>query len=478
MQMIINGMKRNASDGSVIEVLNPSTQKKIDTVPMATKSDVLETLTVAQNGKRIWGKTPQHERSAMMCKVAEKIASHKDELAQILSMETGKTINDSKDEIGEVCLLFRGYGEKSSHLYGISMSNSQPGSEDDVLYTIREPLGIVACVVPFNYPAELFAHKVAPALAAGNAVVIKPATDNPMTAIRMTELILECGVPGSVIQILTGHGAVVGKMLIDSPLVNAVSMTGSTPVGAAIMRESAKTLKRCYLELGGNDACIILDDADLDFAVEEAIAARAGNAGQICCATKRFIVHNSVRGAFTQKPVDRLKLIKIGDPMDPDTEVGCLINEKAATEVEAQVNKTVSQGAKCVLGGRRFNKTFYEMTVLTDVTRDMDIAGDMEVFGPVFPIIGFDDIDEAVSIANQSIYGLMGGVISKDTNKALKVAYQLECGGAVVNGAGCYRTMEMPFGGYKMSGLGREGISHTLDEMSQIKTIILKGALK
>ncbi|MCD8349974.1 MAG: aldehyde dehydrogenase family protein [Planctomycetaceae bacterium] len=478
MQMIINGAKRNASDGATIDVLNPATQEVIDTVPSATDKDIQEVLEVAQAGKRLWAKTPQHERSRIMGKIADAVVAHKDELRQIMARETGKAISSTGDEIGEVSMLFRGYGEKAAHLYGISMAESQPGVENDILYTRREPLGVVVCVIPFNFPAELFAHKVAPALATGNAVVVKPSTDNPMTAIRLTEIIQECGVPGSVIQVITGQGSRVGKLLSASPLVNAISLTGSTAVGISTMQESAKTLKRCYLELGGNDACIILEDGDLDLAVAEAVEARAVNAGQICCGTKRYIVHNSVKDAFAAKLVERLKQVKVGDTMDPATEVGCLINEKAAKEVEDQVNLTVKQGAKCILGGKRFNKTFFEMTVLVDVTADMDIARDMEVFGPVFPVIGFDDPEEAVRIANQSVYGLMGGVISRDIYKALKVAYGMECGGTVINGASTYRTMEMPFGGYKMSGLGREGISHTLDEMTQMKTIILKRALQ
>lgn len=478
MQMIINGIKRNASDGSVIEVRNPATQEVIDTVPAATDADIGEALAAAQEGKRLWAKTPQHERSRIMAKIAQAVVAHKDELRGIMARESGKAISSTGDEIGEVSMLFRGYGEKAAHLYGISMSESQPGVENDILYTRREPLGVVVCVVPFNFPAELFAHKVAPALATGNAVIVKPSTDNPMTAIRLTEIILECGVPGSVIQVVTGQGSRVGRLLAASPLVNAVSLTGSTPVGVSTMQESAKTLKRCFLELGGNDACIILEDGDLDLAVAEAVEARAINAGQICCGTKRYIVHNSVKDAFAKKLADRLRQVKVGDTMDPATEVGCLINEKAAVTVEEQVNLTVQQGAKCILGGKRFNKTFFEMTVLVDVTPEMDIAKDMEVFGPVFPVIGFDRDDEAVRIANQSIYGLMGGVISRDICRALKIAYQMECGGTVINGASTYRTMEMPFGGYKMSGLGREGISHTLDEMTQMKTVILKRALQ
>jgi len=216
----------------------------------------------------------------------------------------------------------------------------------------------------------------------------------------------------------------------------------------------------------------------LELAVEEAASARTVNAGQTCCGAKRFIVQKTIADEFTSKLVERLKKVKVGNPFDAEVAMGSLINERAAIGVEEAVNKTIEQGAKCIYGGKRFNKTFFEPTVLTNVTPEMDIANDLEVFGSVFPIIQFDTLDDAVNIANSSKYGLMGGVLTSDMNKAMKVATRMECGGVVTNGAGTYRPLEIAFGGYKMSGMGREGISYTLDEMTQVKTIILKNVLK
>jgi succinate-semialdehyde dehydrogenase/glutarate-semialdehyde dehydrogenase len=347
--------------------------------------------------------------------------------------------------------------------------------ERDVIFTRREPLGIVVCVVPFNHPASLYTQKIAPALAMGNAIIIKPASHNPLTVIRLTELLLEAGVPGNVAQVVTGSGSVIGDHLVSSPRIDAITLTGSTEVGITVAEQAAKHLHHVYLELGGNDPLIIFDDVDVEKAVDEVVVSRAYNAGQTCASSKRIIVQNSIRQAFTEKLVKKLGDLRIGDPLDPQTDIGCLITEKAALDVQRQVKHTVEQGARCILGGAPYDRTFFPMTVLVDVTPNMDIAKDLEVFGPVFPIIGFDTAEEAIEIANSSIFGLMGGVMTGDYKKALKIATALECGGVVINGSGNYRPPELAFGGYKMSGLGREGVSATLEEMSQLKSIVLKG---
>jgi succinate-semialdehyde dehydrogenase/glutarate-semialdehyde dehydrogenase len=311
----------------------------------------------------------------------------------------------------------------------------------------------------------------------GNAVIIKPASDNPLTDIRLTELLLESGVPGSVAQVITGSGSTVGNHLVASPKIDAVSLTGSTEVGINVAETAAKHLHHVMLELGGNDAMIVFEDADLDLAVKEVIMSRASCAGQICASTKRLIVQNTIKQQFTDMLVKDLGKMRVGNPLDEQMDIGCLINEKAAINVENQIKSTIEKGAVCVLGGKRFDRTFVEPTILVNVTADMDITKDMEVFGPVFPIIGFDTFDEAIQIANSSLYGLMGAVMTRDVKKAMKAAASMECGGVVINGSGRYRPAEFPFGGYKMSGLGREGISTSLEEMSQQKAIVLKGVL-
>jgi succinate-semialdehyde dehydrogenase/glutarate-semialdehyde dehydrogenase len=475
MKMLIGGKKLDASNKQVIEVINPATQELLDTVPSATQKDIENALDIAQEGKTIWSETPQRERCNILMKYADLIEKNQQELALLNCKDTGKTIKNAEIEVAKVSLIVRGFAERANHLYGLSIPDS---ADNDVIFTRREPLGVVVCIIPFNFPASTYAYKVSPALAMGNAVIIKPPTDNPLTDIRMTELLLESGVPGSVAQIVTGRGSLIGKYLISSPKIDAITITGSTTVGIEVATEAAHHLHHVSLELGGNDPMIIFEDADLELALQELSFARISNGGQICIAAKRLIVHNSIKNAFTNLLIAKLKTLRIGNPLDPLTDMGCMINEAAAIEIENQVKFTTQQGAKCLYGGKRFNRTFFEPTVLVDVTPEMDIAKDMEVFGPVMPIIGFDTLEEAVHIANSSIYGLSGGVMTKDMNRAMKVAAMLESGSVVINGSGRYRSPDSAFCGYKMSGLGQEGISCSLEEMSHVKTIVLKGALK
>lgn len=475
MKMLIGGKQADALDGKTIDVYNPATGEKIDTIPSASKADMDLILQNAQRGKKIWSEVPLHERCRILVKFSQLIAEHKEELAQIICKDNGKSIRESRGEMARIDHSARGYAERANHLYSDVLSDAQAGMEHDFFVTRREPLGVVLCVVPFNYPISLYTQKVVPALAMGNAVIIKPATDNPLAVIRITELLLEAGVPGDAAQLVTGRGSVVGDYFSGSPLIDAITLTGSTEVGVSVASNAAKHLHHVHLELGGNDAMIVFEDADLEKAAAEAAANRAMNAGQTCAAPKRFIVQNSVKECFTQMLLEKIKDIHIGNPSDETTDVGCLITEKAAMTVEEQVEYTVKQGARLLAGGKRYDRTFFPLTVLADVTKDMDVAKDMEIFGPVYPIIGFDTEEEAVEIANSSKYGLMGGVLSEDYKKCFRVAQKLECGGVVINGNGNYRPPESPFGGFKMSGLGREGVSATLEEMSQIKTYIIKG---
>lgn len=339
-------------------------------------------------------------------------------------------------------------------------------------------MGVVACIIPFNFPIEMYAHKVAPALVAGNAVIVKPASDTPMSALSITEVFHRAGVPVNALQVITGGGAVVGRYLASSPKVNAISVTGSTAVGKEILANSAKHLSRTFLELGGNDCFIVTDDVDVDVAVEAAVNCRTYASGQVCSAAKRFIVHNAVKEEFTAALIKRLKALKIGDPFDETVQMGSLISVKAADEVAAQVAHTVAQGATLAYGGQRGENAFYQPAVLVGVTREMDIAKDMEVFGPVFPIIGVDSDEEAIDISNQSSYGLAGNVFCRDYNRGYRIADKVDTGGMIVNPPYVYRTFDLPFGGHKQSGIGNEGFFNTLEEMTQLKSIVLVGIKK
>ena len=478
MKMYIAGEAVEASDGKTIPILNAATQQQIDTVPAATTADVGRAISAAERGKVKWADTPQHERSRILQRCADLFDEHREELATLLSTNMGKIIRESRPEIRVSAQIFRGFAEKANHLYGHTMSAYQIDSEKDIIFTRRYPLGIVACISPFNYPAELCSQKVAAALAAGNAVIIKPASDNPLVILRMVELCLQAGVPGEVLQVLTGSGLLIGGILAGSDRIQAVSLTGSTEVGLDVAKKGATNLKRVFLELGGNDPFIVYNDADLDLAAREAVNARVQNAGQTCCAPKRFLVEKEVHDAFVAKVLENIGKVRRGSPLDENTDLGSVVSVHAVKGVEEQVSHTLKQGARLLCGGSSFSGSYFEPTVLDNVAPDMDIARDMEVFGPVLPIIKFSGMAEAVSIANGTIFGLQAGVITNDYAKAMQTAEKLECGSVCINSSGNFRNVDQPFGGWKLSGLGREGISVTLEEMTQEKSFIMKGILE
>ncbi|HWR30521.1 MAG TPA: aldehyde dehydrogenase family protein [Negativicutes bacterium] len=477
MKMLINGKNVATTSGAVIEVLNPSTGKIVDTIPDGTPQDVDQAVSAAKAAQKEWAKVPLWKRGEILYKFLQLVETNKTQLASLLSQESGKPITEATGEIGNVPIAFSACIEKAKHLYGaVIPAGGEQNQETTIQFTVHEPLGVVAAIIPFNFPVDLFGQKVPPALMAGNAVIVKPPQDNPLTLLTLGGLLQEAGVPAGVIQIVTGRGENVGAALVAHPGVNAISFTGSTKVGIANMESAAKNLTPVMLELGGNDAFIVLEDADIDLAVEETVWGRMYNAGQVCCASKRFLVHNAVKAEFTAKLKARLEKIKVGATEKADTQMGCLISEHAAKGVEAQVKQTIGEGATLLIGGTR-NGAYYSPTILTNVTKTMAVAKDMEIFGPVVPIIGFDSLDEAVEIANASIFGLCGCVFTSNMKKAFQVAYRLECGGAVINGASFFRSFEMPFGGYKFSGLGNEGIMTTLEEVTHTKTVVLKNIL-
>jgi len=349
------------------------------------------------------------------------------------------------------------------------------GNERHFAITIRQPLGVVAAIVPFNYPVELWGHKAASALAAGNAVISKPPSACPLTLLKIAELMEEAGLPHAAHQMITGPGAVIGDFLARSKGIQLITVTGSTEVGIRIAQLAAENLKKVHMELGGNDAMIILEGSDIEKAAEAVVLGRlARGNGQICCAVKRIFVEASIYERFADLLATKSKALKVGDQLEEDTDVGPLINEAAAKEVEAFVNQAVQAGAKVIAGGHRRN-AFMEPTVLTNVRTDMPMFKE-EVFGPVAPLVPFTSVEEAIRMANDSPYGLQSAVFTQDINKALEIAYQLEAGGVIINWSSALRVETLPFGGIKMSGHGREGVHDTLEEMTDQKTIIVHNA--
>lgn len=476
MKMLIGGQFVDASDGAVSNVVNPATGKVVDTVPEATLADLDRAIALAVEGQKEWNAVPLHEKLAILEKYCQLLEENVEEITRLAVEEGGKPVEQARTEVYANTAIFRIYISAANTFYGKTLPyNAEARSQGDVAFTIHEPLGVFANIVPFNYPVELAAHKLAPMLVTGNSVVLLPSSKTPRTAILIVEQLIKAGVPAKAVSCVTGRGSVIGAAAAADPRVAAVSFTGSTEVGISLAETCAKSLRPVSLELGGNDPLIIFDDADYELALNETIGGRVGNAGQTCCASKRFLVQKGIYDKFTADLAARLAKVKMGDPSDPTVELGPCIREDAAVTVEKQIAKTLEQGGELVCGGKRCG-AFIEPTVIK-VSRDTDIAKDMEVFGPVWPMIPFEDIDDAISIANQTRYGLSSGVISTNIKTVMQVANRVEAGACIINGTGNYRLAHQPFGGYKYSGVGREGAVCTLEEMTQQKMISFKGIL-
>jgi succinate-semialdehyde dehydrogenase/glutarate-semialdehyde dehydrogenase len=480
MQMFIGGKFVDSSDGKTGNIVNPATGKVIDTIPMATQDDIKRAVDLAVEAQVGWANTTVRERTKILRKFAAAVLEKRLELGKVLSLESGKPyMAEAVWEFDSVSYVFEGACEVAKHHYGATMPmGTEPGYDEDLQLTWYEPLGVIACIVPFNFPAAIWAFKVAGALAAGNAVLVKAPSYNPLAVLTMHKMLHDAGVPAGVAQCITGEGAKLGNWLVGDPRVASVNFTGGSSVGIDIAKVAADNLTPYYFELGGNDPFIVYKDADIDLVVKEA-GDQARNARQCCTGSKRFIIHNSLKDIFVKRLIDEyLKPIVMGDPMDPTTTMGPVISERAARNIEAQVNLTVSQGAKIAYGGKR-NGAFYDPTIIVDVRPDMDIARDMEVFGPVWPVIGFDTIEEAVQISNSSKYGLGGCIFSSNIKTCLKVAKALRTGHVGINGSGNFRAAECPFGGgKKMSGNSRESLSVIMEEVTQRKSVIFRYVFK
>jgi acyl-CoA reductase-like NAD-dependent aldehyde dehydrogenase len=403
--------------------------------------------------------------------------AHKEELSQLLAQENGKPILQTREELGAAIRIFRGFAEEAKRIFSQTVPlDTVPGMENHFAVTIRQPLGVVVAVVPFNYPVELYAHKGPAALAAGNAVITKPPSACPLTILKVAEMMEAAGLPPAAHQVITGPGEVIGDFLVQAEGVQMVTVTGSTAVGIRISELAAKTLKKVHLELGGNDATIICADADLEKAAEAVILGRlARGNGQICCAVKRVFVSAQVYDRFADILTEKTKALKVGDQMAEDTDVGPLITESAAKRVEASIIGALEAGATVRTGGKR-RDAFIEPTVLTEISPEVELFRE-ETFGPVVPLVPFESVDEAVKMANDSPYGLQAAVFTNDISRALDVAHKLEVGGVIVNWSSAVRVESMPFGGIKLSGHGREGLHDTLKDMTEQKTILVHNAL-
>lgn len=458
----------------MMDVYDDATGKVVGSVPSYNGDELEEMVEKAYDAQPDWAAVPIFQKGKILYKFMDLIDENRTEIATLMALELGKRISTAKAETAYAAEIGRENIEKAKHIYGEVFNNNAEGYEKNLVFTRREPLGVVVAIIPFNYPVELVVQKAVPALMMGNSILVKASTATPLAVRRLVELARKAGVPENVIQFVYAGRDVCTDHLLTHPKVACLALTGSTEAGAAMIRNSADTIKNVVLELGGNDAMIIREDvADDEDAMVKAIFDLVGgrvieNNGQVCASPKRVLVHRSVKDKFVRGVIALLESLERGHAMD-DAEVTRLVSEAAAIKVEKAIRLTVEAGAKVIYGGTRQGAAI-EPTVIDNVTPDMDIAKDMEVFGPVMPIITFDTDEEALAIANNSKYGLSSCVETKDLKKALWFAQKIQASACVINGTSAQRHHEQPFGGCKATGIGHEGACISAEEFSTLKT--------
>ena len=472
-RLIINGEAVDAADGATFTTINPATEEIITTVAEAGVEDVDRAVRAAHAAlEGPWAKMKAVDRSRVLWKLGDLILQNADELARLETMDNGKPITESRYvDIDMVARCFHYFSGWATKLTGDTTSVN-PGT---FTYTLREPVGVVGAIIPWNFPMIMVGWKVAPALAAGNTIVVKPAELTPLTAIRIAELALEAGVPAGVFNVVPGKGRVAGEALVKHPLVSKISFTGSTEVGKHLMRTAADQLKKVTLELGGKSPNIVFADADLDAALKGATMGIFYGKGEVCAAGSRLLVERSIYDDFVAKLADRAKKMVPSDPMDPKARLGALVSAQQMDKVLGYVETGTKEGARLVAGGQRApingKGAFVQATVFADVDNSMKLAQE-EIFGPVLAVIPFDDVDDALAKANDVFYGLASGVWTRDLKKAHTVSRRLQAGTVWINTYNNYDP-GMPFGGMKGSGFGRDLGEACLNEYTQMKSVWL-----
>ena len=463
---LVNNQWVEAADQAQIDVTNPFDQSVITTIPSLTHDQVVDAVAHATEAQVEWAKLTANQRAAVLQKWADLIDSHKEDLAIIMTSEQGKPLTESRGEIAYANSFIRWFAEEGKRIYGDVI----PATNASLRYVIlKQPIGVCAAITPWNFPAAMITRKVAPALAAGCTMIVKPATETPLTALALGELAVRAGVPAGVLQIVTGKSSVIGGVLTSDERIHKLSFTGSTEVGRKLMEQCSSTVKKLSMELGGNAPFIVFDDADLEKAATGLIASKYRNAGQTCVCANRVYVQAGIKDKFLEIFKQKVDALKVGDGLVAGTEVGPLINQDALSKVEALLTDAVEKGATVITGGQKHSASdlTFAPTIITDIQSSMDIAH-QEIFGPIAPVFVFETEAEVIAQANDTIYGLAAYFYTQNMARSWRVSEALEYG-MVAQNTGLLSTEVAPFGGVKQSGFGREGSKYGIEEYVSIK---------
>jgi len=474
-QAFLAGAWADADDGCTCDVTNPATGGVIGTVPAMGAGETRRAIAAAQIAQRAWRKVTARERGRVLRKLADLMMDHQQDLAAILTAEQGKPLAEAAGEVAYAASFIEWFAEEARRIYGDTIPAPQG---DRRIVVNKEPVGVTAAITPWNFPIAMMTRKVGPALAAGCAMVVKPALETPYSALAFAELAVRAGVPAGLLSVMTGNAQAIGGELTSNPIVRKLSFTGSTGIGKLLMRQCAEDIKKLSLELGGNAPFIVFDDADVEAAVEGAMVAKFRNAGQTCVCANRFYVQRGVYDAFAAKLSDAVQALRVGNGAEPGVQQGPLISARAMDKVQTHVDDAIAKGGRLLLGGKPHalaeqGGSFFEPTVIADATADMLVARE-ETFGPLAVLIPFDTEEEAVNAANDTEFGLAAYFYTRDLGRTWRVSEALESGMIGVN-TGLISTAEAPFGGVKQSGLGREGSKYGLDEYLEIKYVAIAG---
>lgn len=410
------------------------------------------------------------ERAAILRKAHSKLLERRDELARIISSESGKPIREARLEVERASQTLLFSAEEAHRLCGeVVPMEASPAGKGRWAMTLREPLGVIAAITPFNFPLNLALHKIGPAIAAGNAVIHKPASATPLSALMLAEILETCGLPKGALNVVTGPGGAIGDLLSCHPRIAMITFTGSAEVGQRIRKLAG--MKRVTLELGSNSAVILEEDADLDEAVPRCVTGSFAHSGQVCISVQRIFVHSNIREGFLERFVEATRRLKIGHPLDPSTEISSLITPQDAERIESWIAEAVEAGARLLTGGRRIGRATVEPAILSDVPPHVRLSS-KEAFGPVVAVNSYERLDEAIRMVNDSEYGLQAGIYTRDLRKAFQAARQVHVGGFLINDVPQYRVDHMPYGGVKLSGTGREGPRYAIQEMTEVKLVV------